>query len=74
MSKLNTYRLKEAIRPAEQKPIIALVNFTVFVSNETSVPSAAVLCPIKPEKLRMGVVVNPIMLTLIPGFPAQSCR
>jgi len=45
------------------------VKFPVAVSNERSVPRATTLLPTTPEKLTMGLAVNPRLVLI----PAYSC-
>lgn len=51
---------------AKLSPALTLVKFPVLVSNERSVPRARRFDPITPEKLTIGLAVNPI-LVLIPA-------
>ena len=63
-----TYTVKEVMRSALEKlnPALHLVMFPVAVSKAISVPSETTLFPATPEKLTIGVAVNPI-LVLIPA-------
>lgn len=61
-----THNVKEAMRSVLVKfnPALYLVKFPVAVSKERSAPRDKSLLPATPEKLTMGVAVNPILVLM----------
>lgn len=66
--KKNTYRVKEAMRSEFVKlaPMLYLVRAPSLVSKDRSPPTASFSLPRAPEKLTMGLGVNP-KLEVIPA-------
>lgn len=65
---VKTHRFKEAMRSVfvKLKPALHLVIAPTLVSKDRSVPRERRLVPTTPEKLTMGLAVNP-RLVLIPA-------
>lgn len=69
---LKTHTVNDAIRsvPVRLIPPFNLVKFPVAVSNEISVPIVALWFPATPEKLTVGLAINPRLVLI----PAYSCK
>lgn len=59
----DTHTVSEAIRSASVmlNPALYFMKSPIAVSNETSAPTVTAFVPTTPERLTMGLAVNPIL-------------